>query len=124
MWYKRYGYKQPKRIAVKGIGCISILCISLISFFISFCVAVPMQNAWLLIATIPLSIVGFEVFDRYASNKFLRLRKKRHKMHLERAYSSIELNSAADALEAIRRAKIYNDIPDDLKEYESKQRDV
>ena len=117
MWYKRYGYKQPTSNG-REIGCLFVIGIPLISFIISFAIAVYYKNHWLLLIVVPLSIASFEVVDRYVNNERERFREARRKKHLRSAIENMDAGGVDKALASIRRAKIYGELPNELKTYE------
>ncbi len=100
------------------MGCFSLTVVSFVSLFISLAVSLYFNNGWLFLFVIPFSVIGFEVCDRYANNEGMRFRDRQRRNHIESAQKRIRAGAISDALESIHKAKMYGDIPDNLKEFE------
>jgi len=118
MWYKRFGFKYPDSSYAGGMGCFSMIFVYVASLSMAFFIAVFLQNGWLFFTVIPISFSGFYLAEKYASNEGDRLRRKRLKHHLDLAQVHISSGSTPKALESLRKAKIYGELPTELQEFE------
>lgn len=121
MWYKRYGYKHPSNHG-DGIGCVAFLIVLIVSWSIPFLIAVLADSPWFLLLVIPLAIAGFECSIRYVQGEGARRKEKRQQHHIKKAVTYMDSGKKVKALESIRRAKIYGDIPPELQKYEESKR--
>ena len=118
MWYKRFGFKYPSSSYAGGMGCFSMIAVYVVSLSMAFLIAVILQNGWFFFTVIPISFFGFNLAEKYASDEGGRLRRKRFKHHLNLAQVHISTGSTAKALESLRKAKIYGELPTELQEFE------
>lgn len=117
MWYKRYGYKQPASDG-GGLGCFGLFFIVSLTFVPSAFLVVRFESLWFLLVWLVFSIGGFELVDRYGFKNGQTIRRSRRKKHLKSASKHIKLGLNTLALEDIRKACIYGELPDELKEFE------
>ena len=116
MWYKRYGYKQPSRNG--GIGCIGATLPVLVGIAIAFFATVLLHNLWFLLLIIPIAFAGFWIAERQSFGEGERIHQRRYTHHVREAYEHVMAGRKGDALESIRKIKIYGDLPADLAGYE------
>ncbi|WP_160151714.1 hypothetical protein [Microbulbifer sp. ALW1] len=116
MWYKRYGYRQPS--SNNGIGCIGAAFSVIAAFSIAFGVAFLTKNDWFIWLGVPITFVGFWIAENRFQNEGGLIRKQRFEYHVSKASRYIDSGKVAKAKESIRRAKIYGEIPQELKEFD------
>lgn len=75
-------------------------------------------NAWIVLAFIPLSIFFFELADQYALKEGVRIKERRKRFHLNKVDKYIDSGDVHEALEAIRKAKIYGALPQNILDFE------
>lgn len=122
MWYKRFGYKQPPS-GGRGIGCFGIIFVSFLSFLPSVFLSAASGSPWFLLLSIPIAAIGFEFLDQRALNEPKRFRAARLKFHLASARRHIATGANHKAINSIRKAKIYGDIPSKLEEFSKENTD-
>jgi len=118
MWYKRFGFKYPDSSYAGGMGCFSMIFVYIVSLSIAILIAAFLQNGWLFFTVIPISFTGFYLAEKYANNEGSRLRRKRFEYHLNLAQVHISSGSTSEALESLRKAKMYGELPNELQEFE------
>ncbi len=123
MWYKRFGFKYPDSSYAGGMGCFSMIFVYAISLFMAFFIAVLMQNGWFFFTVIPISFTGFYLAEKYANDEGNRLRIKRFKYHLNLAQVHISSGATPEALDSLRKAKIYGELPKELQEFELRNKE-
>lgn len=120
MWYKRYGYKQPSRNS--EIGFFGALVITLVAISVATSLVAIFDSYWFLLVVFPVGVGGLEWLTRREQKKPNMIREERLQLHINEARAHIEAGRDREALESIRRVRIYSEAPGDLNAYERKAR--
>lgn len=115
MWYKRYGYRHPS--GNSGIGCIGASLSVIIGFTLAFLAALLAKNLLFLWLGVPLTFFGFWIAEKSFANEGQKIRKRRFDFHIAKANKYLKVGKNSKAEEAIRKARIYGELPEQLKEY-------
>ncbi|MFI2810929.1 hypothetical protein [Microbulbifer sp. YPW16] len=120
MWYKRYGYKHPA--SNSEIGFFSGLAVTLAASGFACALVAIFDSYWFLLVAVPVAVAGFELLARRTAKDRNAMRDERHRYHIDQAYAYIEAGHKEAALEAIRRARIYGELPAGLQAFEKERR--
>lgn len=114
MWYKRFGFKFPQ--GRSSAETFLIVLVPPVAIFLVGLLAGITQNYYILWLIVPAIIGGFELVDRLFVERKSRIRIKRRKMHIKNALKYINSGRIDKAKESLRRAKLYGELPEELKE--------
>ncbi|WNO10804.1 hypothetical protein [Teredinibacter sp. KSP-S5-2] len=114
MWYKRFGFKFPQ--GRSGAETFLIVLVPPVAIFLVGLLAGITQNFYILWLIVPAIIGGFELVDRLFVERKSRIRIKRRKMHIKNTLKYINSGRIDQAKESLRRAKLYGELPEELKE--------
>ncbi|MDN3638623.1 hypothetical protein QWY82_07380 [Simiduia curdlanivorans] len=115
MWYKRYGYKQPS-----GSGAATIPYVGITLFLVIICIPIIVIFKTLLplVVMIPVALAFFYIAEKVELSQGQEIQDQRRMHHLKNVTKNFFLGRKQETLESIRKAKIYGELPPQVKKIE------